>query len=373
MATGAAVLNPLLVALAVLSAAGCATYDAEGRPDGAEWDGFKKRAGIMSLAVERLFRDDDYRRQVSESVASWFGKVAAGLRVNSIEQLAANADEARQIAAWSSRYEALAPYGAWLAARIDYFEAAQEAMNRIPSLPTVPPSRTKEPPPRPAPRPLTLPEPPPPAPRGTITVRGAAAPPVLPPPRPPQAPTRVPVVPPTLEHDRVNAATRPSYWKTKVASHSVPQGADGLARRLRPVFRAEQVPEALVWVAEVESTFNPSARSPAGAVGLFQLMPATARSLGLSTHNPDERLDAEANAAAAARYFRLLHNRFGSWPLVFAAYNCGEGRVSKALKRSGGREYASIAPLLPLETRMYVPRVQETLRLRAGIAPSSMP
>ena len=142
---------------------------------------------------------------------------------------------------------------------------------------------------------------------------------------------------------------------------------------MRPVFRAEQVPEALVWVAEVESTFNPSARSPAGAVGLYQLMPATARSLGLSTHNPDERLDAEANAAAAARYFRILHNRFGSWPLVFAAYNCGEGRVSKALKRSGSREYAAIAQLLPLETRMYVPRVQETLRLRAGIAPSSMP
>jgi membrane-bound lytic murein transglycosylase D len=174
------------------------------------------------------------------------------------------------------------------------------------------------------------------------------------------------VVKRATEQRRVERAASPAYWRSKVATHGMPARAADLAPRLQRIFREEGLPEALVWTAEVESTMNPAARSPAGAVGLFQLMPATARSLGLKTANPDQRLDPEANARAAARYFKRLRSRFGSWQLVLAAYNCGEGRVAKALKQADSRDYAAIAARLPLETRMYVPRVLETIRLRAG-------
>jgi membrane-bound lytic murein transglycosylase D len=134
------------------------------------------------------------------------------------------------------------------------------------------------------------------------------------------------------------------------------------------------VPDAWVWIAEVESSMNPAARSPAGAVGLFQLMPATARHLGLRPEaNTDERLDPLKNADAAARYLRHLHRRFRSWPLTLAAYNAGEGRVSRLLRETGRADFEAIRDRLPLETRMYVPRVIETVRLREGIDPAALP
>ena len=79
--------------------------------------------------------------------------------------------------------------------------------------------------------------------------------------------------------------------------------------RLRRAFAAEGVPPELAWLAEVESSFNPSARSPSGARGLFQLKADTARGLGLSTFLPDERTDPEKSARAAARKLRALREQ----------------------------------------------------------------
>lgn len=90
-------------------------------------------------------------------------------------------------------------------------------------------------------------------------------------------------------------------WLTLMTNRPAPVTAADYLVQLKPIFRAEKVPAELVWVAEVESAFDPHAQSPVGAVGLFQLMPATAQSLGLSTWLPDDRRNAEKNARAAAK------------------------------------------------------------------------
>jgi membrane-bound lytic murein transglycosylase D len=142
---------------------------------------------------------------------------------------------------------------------------------------------------------------------------------------------------------------------------------------LRAAFTAEGVPTELAWIAEAESTLNPSARSPAGAKGLFQLMPDTAKGLGLSTFLPDERTDPEKSAQAAARYLRTLYGEFGDWPLTLAAYNAGEGRVRRLLKQKNADSFADIAAALPTETRMYVPKVCATITVRTGVPPGKIP
>lgn len=155
-------------------------------------------------------------------------------------------------------------------------------------------------------------------------------------------------------------------WVRELESRPLPPKAQSLMPRLKPVFLAESVPQELAWLAEVESSFNPLARSPVGAVGLFQLMPATARRFKLSTSPRDERLDPEKSARAAAKYLRLLHTRFGDWRLALAAYNSGEQRVDNLLRSSKTRSFDAIASRLPAETQMYVPKFEAVLLRREG-------
>ena len=152
----------------------------------------------------------------------------------------------------------------------------------------------------------------------------------------------------------------------------MPAGAATLMPKLRSAFAAEGIPPELAWVAEAESSLNPAARSPVGAKGLFQFMPETAKAMGLSTFLPDERTDPEKSARAAARYLRSLHQRFGNWALVLAAYNAGEGRVSRTLAKHGAKSYTAIADALPAETRMYVPKVCALIATRTGVPPGKI-
>ncbi len=161
-------------------------------------------------------------------------------------------------------------------------------------------------------------------------------------------------------------------WLQRLRDRPPPAGAAGLMPGLRAVFAAEGVPPDLAWMAEVESAFNPKARSPAGARGLFQLMPDTARAAGLSTRLPDERTDPVKSARAAAGLLRRLHGVFGGWPLALAAYNAGEGRVSRTLAARRATTFAEIAPALPAETRLYVPKVYATIAVRTGAAPEGL-
>lgn len=166
--------------------------------------------------------------------------------------------------------------------------------------------------------------------------------------------------------------TRP-YWDAIVVRKNPPSRAGQLVPDLKKAFAAKGVPPAWVWIAEVESSMDPKARSPAGARGLFQFMPETAKRFGLSIAWPDERTDPEKSASAAAEYLRYLHGQFGSWPLAIAAYNAGEGRVGRALKAAGVTSFAAVAKRLPAETRLYVPKVMATVATREGIDPESLP
>ncbi len=162
-------------------------------------------------------------------------------------------------------------------------------------------------------------------------------------------------------------------WLGRERRRPVPGAAAALMPRLREAFVAEGVPPELAWLAEVESSLNPAARSPAGAAGLFQLMPGTARALGLATLLPDERRDPDKSARACARYLRSLYARFGSWPLALAAYNAGEGRVGRELASHGAVDFAGVASALPSETRMYVPKVCALVDVRTGVPPEKLP
>lgn len=117
------------------------------------------------------------------------------------------------------------------------------------------------------------------------------------------------------------------------------------------------LPYELEYLPIIESALNPIARSPVGAAGLWQFMPGTAKLFGLEVNSlVDERMDPVRSTEAACQFLSSMYNVFHDWNLVIAAYNCGSGNVNKAIRRANGkRDFWSIYPYLPRETRNYVP------------------
>jgi membrane-bound lytic murein transglycosylase B len=158
----------------------------------------------------------------------------------------------------------------------------------------------------------------------------------------------------------------------KYRSGLTPSGGAAIKRldQLRPtlsrILESEGVPQEIVSVVVVESGGRTTALSPKGALGLWQLMPDTARRYGLVvTPSRDERLDVDRSTRAAARYLRDLYQQFGSWPLALAAYNAGEQRVQRAVERASTSDFIQLSSLhlLPQETRNYVPAVLSAMQL----------
>jgi 2',3'-cyclic-nucleotide 2'-phosphodiesterase (5'-nucleotidase family) len=254
-----------------------------------------------------------------DSFAARFQQALAGDR---LEDLAEFEPEARAALVALRALPGYEDYADWLEERIDYVEAAKQAVAQ------------PEPAPAPAPRPA------------------------------PGKPTPAVRTAPNIPHY--------ALWLERMQNRPMPPRAAQLLPMLRRTFAAGGIPADLAWLAEAESTFNPDARSPSGAKGLFQLMPATAQELGLSTFLPDERTHPEKSARAAAQLLRKLHAQFGDWPLALAAYNAGAGRVQRALDKKGAKTFAEIASSLSAETRMYVPKVLATLAVRAGVTPDKL-
>ncbi len=123
------------------------------------------------------------------------------------------------------------------------------------------------------------------------------------------------------------------------------------------VFAKYNMPLELKYMAVIESALNPTAYSRAGARGPWQFIYSTARNYGLKINSfVDERMDVEKATDAAARYLSDAYRIFGDWALAISSYNCGAGNVNKAIKRSGGKkDFWSIYPYLPRETRGYMP------------------
>ena len=127
-----------------------------------------------------------------------------------------------------------------------------------------------------------------------------------------------------------------------------------------PLFEEELrkagLPDDLKYLAVVESALDPTAHSRSGAGGLWQFMPGTAAMFDLTVNNTlDERSDVEKSTRAAVKFLKDEYARFGDWALVLAAYNGGPGRVRRAMRRSGKRDFWELRRYLPRETRNYVP------------------
>jgi membrane-bound lytic murein transglycosylase D len=127
-----------------------------------------------------------------------------------------------------------------------------------------------------------------------------------------------------------------------------------------PIFekylKAYNLPDVLKYLAVVESALNPHAVSVVGAGGLWQFMPATGKSYGLVINQEvDERTDIIKSTEAAMKHLSSLYDRYEDWALALAAYNSGAGRVNRAIKRSGSKDFWKLRKYLPRETRNYVP------------------
>ncbi len=128
---------------------------------------------------------------------------------------------------------------------------------------------------------------------------------------------------------------------------------------MKEIFRNENLPEELAYVAMIESGFDPDAVSRANAAGPWQFMPYTAREYGLKRDFwVDERKDQVKSTLAAAQLFKDLHDRFGSWPLVLAAYNAGIGKVQRAMLKTGSDDFWDLkeSAYLRRETKGFVPK-----------------
>lgn len=168
---------------------------------------------------------------------------------------------------------------------------------------------------------------------------------------------------PDLPHERVDRfVERFTTGDKKAEIEEAFERKGSVDRMISEKLRRKGMPQELIYLAMAESGFNQKAHSRDEAIGIWQLIPDTARRYGLKVDDKvDERRDPEKATDAALSYLSYLYNRFGSWYLAAAAYNSGENRVARIMKEETGAESGSdadfyrIVEKLPGETRDFVP------------------
>ncbi|MBN2196595.1 MAG: transglycosylase SLT domain-containing protein [Polyangiaceae bacterium] len=164
------------------------------------------------------------------------------------------------------------------------------------------------------------------------------------------------------------------FYRDNSQGQSIARAWARKSGRYGPALRAELakagVPTDLVWLSLIESGHNPTIRSAAGAAGLWQFIPESARLYGLTVDRwVDERLDPRRSTEAAAMYLSDLFQRFGSWDLAMAAYNMGHGGLSRAIAKYNTNDFWELSRHeagIPWETTLYVPKVLATAIMMAN-------
>ena len=171
---------------------------------------------------------------------------------------------------------------------------------------------------------------------------------------------------PMPEHRTINSAVRLFSVDMKDSIQTSLIRSGKYKPLIDKALAAEKLPKGLAYLPVIESAYLPTLTSRAGAYGIWQFMPATAREYGLRVDWwVDERADPERSTVAAAKYLKDLHRMFNDWALALAAYNCGPGRVRRTLREAGATTFWELLEqgLLPKETRGYVPTFYATLRI----------
>lgn len=120
---------------------------------------------------------------------------------------------------------------------------------------------------------------------------------------------------------------------------------------------AYNLPKGLKYLPMIESGVRLNIRSHAGAVGMWQMMSITARHYKLNVNDYiDERCDLYSSTEAAVKMLSDMYKMFGDWSLVLAAYNSGPGRVQKAIRTAGSKNFDVVKNYLPKETQLYIPK-----------------
>ncbi|MGD9817526.1 MAG: transglycosylase SLT domain-containing protein [Desulfomonilaceae bacterium] len=167
---------------------------------------------------------------------------------------------------------------------------------------------------------------------------------------------------PLEENDpRVKKFLREYVYEKRNSTRNYLIQAEPYLPMVRKVVTDNGLPIELAYLFLLESGANPEARSPANALGMWQFMPATARSYGLRVDSyVDERLDPEKSTKAALLYLKDLYGMFGCWRLALSAYNSGENKLNKVLCQEDATEYDDICSSRKLrkETREFLPRFQ---------------
>jgi membrane-bound lytic murein transglycosylase D len=169
---------------------------------------------------------------------------------------------------------------------------------------------------------------------------------------------------PIPEHRTINAAVRLFSVDMKDSIQTSLLRSARYRKLIDKALAEQKLPKGLAYLPVIESAYMPTLTSRAGAHGIWQFMPATAREYGLRVDWwVDERADPEHSTRAAAIYLRDLYRMFDDWSLALAAYNCGPGRIRRTLDQAGATSFWELldAGLLPKETRGYVPTFYATL------------